>query len=237
LQGIAPSVDALGVNATTEGASFATTVRSQLRRDPDVLAIPEVPDPETLKEVANADHERTRVYVAVRAEGAIAALQTFVKASGNPDRAATVLRGAVGQRLLRKLCQNCRVPYQPSPELLQKLGVQPGKVSQLFKPGGQVLIKNKPETCPVCNGLGYSGQIGAFEVFDMTPDARTAVREGNWKALVAAVRKQGAPTIQQAAIALVLRGETTIEEVSRVTSPAKPPKPDGAKPAAAAKPG
>src|SRR5690606_40605032 len=68
------------------------------------------------------------------------------------------LHGAVAQKLLRKLCTNCRVPYQPTPEMLKKLGLPEGKVKQLFKKSGQVMIKNKPEICPACRGTGYFGQ-------------------------------------------------------------------------------
>src|SRR6185503_9210606 len=141
-----------------EGAEFSTTVRSVLRRDPDVVGVAELPDANTAKEISKSDVERTRVYVAMRADSALAAMQGWVKAVGDAKAAGACLHGVIAQKLLRRLCPNCRVGYPPSAEMLKKLGIPEGKVQQLFKKGGQVLIKNKPEICPVCHGVGYQGQ-------------------------------------------------------------------------------
>ena len=134
---------------TKEGQEHSTLVRSILRRDPDVVGIAEIPDTASSLEVCRADHERTRQYVLLKAAGSLAALQTWCKTVGSLPTAAEPLHGVIAGRLLRKLCQNCRVGYAPSADMLKKLGLPSDKVPQLFKKGGQVLIKNKPETCPV----------------------------------------------------------------------------------------
>jgi len=201
-----------------EGAEYSTTARSILRRDPDVVAIAELPDANTAKEIANADHERTRTYACLRADSALAAIQTFVKAVGDPEVAAKALHGVIAERLLRRLCQNCRVVYQPSADLLKKLGTSPEKVQKLYKRGGQVLIKNKPETCPICGGSGFFGQEGIFEVFPIGPDERQLIAAGDLIGLRSAFRKMRLPSIQEAAILKATMGATSVEEVARVTS-------------------
>ncbi len=202
-------------------AEYSTTVRSILRRDPDVVAVAELPDATTAIEISQADHERTRTYVGLRAENALVAVQTYLKAVGDLEKAATSLHGVIAQRLVRKLCLNCRVEYAPSPELLKKLGVPAGKVSHLYKKGGQVLIKNKPEVCPVCKGAGFFGQEGVFEIFVIDDDARAAIRAGDLAGLRSALRKKRLPSIQEASVQKAVRGLTSVEEVARVTSPPK----------------
>jgi type II secretory ATPase GspE/PulE/Tfp pilus assembly ATPase PilB-like protein len=213
-----------------EGPEYSTFVRSILRRDPDVVGVAEMPDEATAKEIARMEIERTRVYLSLRTDSALLAIQAWVKAVGDPEAAAKVLHGALAQKLLRKLCVNCRVAYQPSAEMLKKLGVPSDKPRQLFKKGGQVLIKNKPEVCPVCRGLGYVGQEGVFEVFRLEKAEREMIKAGNWSGLRAEVRKRRLPTIQESALKKVIDGLTSVEELLRVTT--EPPA-GGGKPAAA----
>ncbi len=155
---------------SADGADFGTTVRSLLRRDPDVLSVAEMLDANTAKEVAKADYERTRVYLGIKADSALAAVDAFLKQVGDNPLAAKNLRGVVCQKLMRRLCTNCRVQYPPTPDMLKKMGIaDASKVPALFKKGGQVLIKNKPEVCPVCQGTGYLGQEGCFELYPLGP--------------------------------------------------------------------
>lgn len=205
-------------NPAAEGQEYAKLVRSILRRDPDVVGVAELPDAETALEVSRADHDRTRTYVSVRADGALPALQLWIKAVGDPREAGKGLSGLVAQRLVRKLCTNCRVPYTPQPDTLKKLGLPPDKVGQLFKKGGQVLIKNKPEVCPACGGVGYLGQEGVLEVYDIGPAERALIAEGNLQQLRAELRKKRLPSIQQAALKKAADGVTSVEEVLRVTA-------------------
>lgn len=223
--------------AAADGPEFSTLVRSILRRDPDVLGIAELPDANTAKEVAKADPERTRVYVALRTDSAATAINTWMKTVGDAEQAAKVLRGVVVNRLVRKLCGNCKVAYQPSPEMVKKLGLPPDKVKQLFKKGGQVLIKNKPEVCPACNGVGYLGQEGLWEVYKFSDEDRALVRKGDLSTLFKVeMRKRNVPTIQQVALRKAVDGTTSVEELARLSggegasaAPASSPAPAPAK--------
>lgn len=216
---------------TGTDAEFSKLVRSILRRDPDVVAIAEVPDQATAQEIAKADHPRTRVYASLRAASALEALQMWNKAVNDPALAVKGLRGVIAQKLIRKLCINCRVPYQPSPDMLKQLGLPADKVKQLHKKGGQVLIKNKPELCPVCNGVGYMGQDALFEVFEINDPQRELIKNANWTEVRNEFRKSNLPTIQQAALKKAVDGFTSVEEIARISG--EPPKPAPAGGAAA----
>jgi type II secretory ATPase GspE/PulE/Tfp pilus assembly ATPase PilB-like protein len=221
-------------DAVAEGQEHSTLVRSILRRDPDVVGVTEMPDGATAKEICRGDHERTRQYVLMRGAGGLQAIQTWCKAVGDLPAAAEPLHGVISGMLVRKLCPNCRVGYTPSPDMLKKLGLTSEKVPQLFKKGGQVLIKNKPETCPMCDGIGYFTQEGIFEVFPIGAAERELIKAGNLAALRAEFKKRGYPTIQQAALLKAVEGITSIEEVMRVTSAGDSRKRPAPKPAAPA---
>ena len=211
-----------------EGPNYASYVRSLLRRDPDVLAIADLPDAATAQEAAKVEPDRARVYVCVRAENAMQAVQVWCKAVGDLDLASQSLHGVIAEKLVRRLCTNCRVPYQPSKEMLAKLGLPADKVQQLFKKGGQVMLKgNKPEICPACNGIGYLGQSGIFEVYPFGGEERAAVRAGDLTALRSELAKKQLPTMHQTSLRKAVEGVTSIEEIARVSGdkPAKPPPP------------
>ncbi len=204
-----------------EGAEYATTLRSILRRDPDLVFVAELPDVATAKEILGADQERTRTYVSVRADNALLAVQTFMKAVEDPRKCGAALKGVIAQRLVRRLCSNCRVEYAPTPEMIKRLNVPVEKVKSLFKKGGQVLIKGKPEVCPVCQGAGYFGQEGAFEVFHFGPDEQGAIAQGDLIALRNALRRKRLPSIQEAAVQKALSGLTSVEEIARLAGAPK----------------
>ncbi len=222
-----------------EGPDFSTLTRSILRRDPDIVALAELPDQATAKEIVRADQTRTRCYVALRADGALQAILAWVKMVGEQGPAAECLRGVVAHKLIRKLCTNCRVPYVPSPDMLKKLGLPADKVKQLFKKGGQVIIKKDPETCPVCQGIGYVGLDGLYEVYALGEAERELIKAGNMNGLRAELRKKQLPTIAQVALRKAVDGTTSVEEVGRVTAEGQPPSggagaSGGAKPSPAA---
>lgn len=214
---------------TKEGAEFSTTLRSILRRDPSVVAVAEVPDQATALEVAKSETDRTRVYATVRADGALQAIMGYVKAVGDPELAAKGLHGVIACKLLRRLCINCRVAYPPTPDVLKRLGLPADRVTQLYKKGGQVLIKDKPEVCPVCSGGGYIGLEGVLEVYSFDDAIRDRIKAGDWNGVRAELRKRQLPAMQQAAIRKAVDGLTSIEEVMRVTADQKPAAPSASK--------
>lgn len=218
-----------------DGAEYSTTVRSILRRDPDVVGVADMPDENTGKEVSKVDKERTRVYLSMPLDGGFAALQAYAKAVGDQKAAAKSLSGVLAQRLARRLCENCRTAFTPTPEVLKKLGL-PMDTKQLFRKGGQVLIKDKPVACPVCGGTGFFGQVGVFEVYTLGPEERDLFAQNDLTALKASFRQKKQQSIQQSALMHAIAGNTSVEEVVRITQPASAsarPSETEAKPAAA----
>jgi type II secretory ATPase GspE/PulE/Tfp pilus assembly ATPase PilB-like protein len=215
-----------------EGPDFSTLTRSILRRDPDVVALAEVPDQNTAKEICKADQERSRIYASVKAPNALAGLQTWMKLVGDAEMGAKAAHGVVAVRLVRRLCSNCRVQYQPAPDMLKKLGLPADKVKVLYKKGGQVILKKDPETCPACQGTGYAGQEGIFEAYKIGPAEQELLKAGDWNTLRTELRKRQLPSMQQAALRKAVDGTTSIEEITRVMAEPQSPAPAGAQPAA-----
>jgi type II secretory ATPase GspE/PulE/Tfp pilus assembly ATPase PilB-like protein len=203
-----------------DGAEFATTARSILRRDPDVCAIAEMPDKETAQTVARADLNHTRVYLSLTQSEPIQAIQAYIKSVGDNDLAAGGLHGVIGCRLLRRLCQNCRISYKPTPEMLKKLGL-PEKVNALYRTEGKVMVKDRPETCPVCGGSGFVGQVAALAVHPVTEADRDLLKNEDYQSVRGAWRQRKQPSIQSAALQLIIKGETTVDEMLRVMQPKK----------------
>ncbi|RMD63738.1 MAG: hypothetical protein D6824_04905, partial [Planctomycetota bacterium] len=125
------------------------------------------------------------------------------------------------QRLIRKLCENCKAEYQPTADILRKLNLPPDKVKKLYKKGGQVLVRGKPEICPLCSGVGYFGQTGVHEVFPLGIEEREAIAQQDWASLRTLLRKRRLPSIQESALNKLVQGVTSVEEIVRVTSQGK----------------
>ena len=203
-----------------DGSEYSTLVRSILRRDPDVVGVAEVDD-ETAKEISRSDAEHMRVYASIKADDPLKAIQVFAQMVGDQKKAAACLGGVVCVKLARRLCHNCKVGVQPTPENLKKLGLPPD-TKQLFRKGGKVLVKDKEQVCPVCAGVGYFGRIGVFSVNTLGQSERQRIATNDLTGLRAQFRQNKQQSIQQAALQLVIKGETSIEEVLRITQP--PPK-------------
>ncbi len=204
-----------------KGVDFATELRSILRRDPTILMVEDITDSRTAQEAAAPGIRGPLQYIGIRADSGLEALAKWAKAVGDLKAAAEPMKAVVSSRLLRKLCGNCKVPYQPDPNQLRKLGLPPEQIRQLFKPSGKVIERNREETCPACGGLGYRGQTGAYEIMVFDADARKLMAAGDLNGLKTHLRRLKTITIQDAALRKAIEGITSIEEVIRITrSPA-----------------
>lgn len=206
----------------TPPVDYATQLRSILRRDPDIM-VSEMVDVATAKEIAHPGPSGPLQYVAVTANRGMDGLMLWCKAIGDLDKAAAPLRAVVGARVLRKLCEECRVPYQPAPDQLKKLGLPADQVKQLFRPSGKVLVKNREEPCPVCNGIGYRDVTGVYEVMVFDDAARALIAKGDFNGLFTHLRRNKMMTLQEAALRKAIEGVTSIDEVIRVTQPPAAP--------------
>ncbi|MFM9957753.1 MAG: ATPase, T2SS/T4P/T4SS family [Phycisphaerales bacterium] len=219
-------------DAQAEGAEFATTLRSILRRDPDVVTVCETPDDATCAEASKADTDRSRIYLSMKADNPLQAVQLFAKGVGKQETAAKALSGLIGAKLVRRLCNNCKVPFQPKPEDLKKLGL-PAETKQLHRKGGQVMVKDKPEVCPVCGGTGYFGQVGLYAVHPLGEEERKLIAANELSQLRALLRQKKQQSLQSSGLQQVIMGNTSVEEVLRVTAEQAPTTQKAAAPAAA----
>lgn len=218
------------------GESPMTLLPSLLLKQPDVLVFPEFVNEETVKTVCEEVLEEHRhAIVRVVAPTAVEALiKLAVTYKNQAKQLIKIAHGVCNQRLMRRLCDKCKQGFPPPPQLLQKLGIPPGRVTVLYQPfvppppeqrvdakGNQIEI----EICKQCEGRGYYGRIGVFEYLTVTDAIRQAVLSDPSPANVAAVAKQqGHRGLQEEAILTVALGLTSLQELQRVFAPPAPKK-------------
>jgi len=198
-------------------------LRAILLREPDVVVLPDFVTGTTVDTMCDyVLSENKLVASAVRAkEGVEAILRVLALKPKLPDKFAQSVTGVLNQRLIRVLCETCRQAYEPSPQLLQKLGIPQGRVEVLFReyqppPPGSKRRKGEPEVCPDCGGLGYKGRTAIFELLTISDDMRHAIQtRPRLDVLRSLARKVGNRTLQEEGVLLVARGVTAINELQR----------------------
>lgn len=215
-------VDQVEWDSANPDIDYATQLQSILRRDPDIVLVAELRDSETAQKAAEPGMQGPLIYVQQQLGSVEEQIRDWVKRVGDLKEATKGLRAVMNQRLLRRVCQNCRQPYTPSAEQLKKLNIPAKRVQQLYRAGGKVQVKNKIENCPICNGTGYFGQTAAFQVMIIDNETRKLLAAGDLQGARAHARRNNMMWLQEAALAKVVSGDTTLEEVVRVTSPQTP---------------
>ncbi len=199
---------------------FGAMLTKIIRRDPDVVLCGDISEAGSAKAATLLGLESPLVYVLIPAESMAATIAIWMQAVGDPKLATRGLVGVVHQRLIRKLCPNCKSGFTPAPEQAKKLGIAAGKEVQLFRPSGKVQVKNRIEDCPVCQGTSYFGQSGIYEVMSLDDEARRLLMENDFRTAYArAVREQKMLQLQESALLKVRSGETSLDEVQRVFAP------------------
>jgi type II secretory ATPase GspE/PulE/Tfp pilus assembly ATPase PilB-like protein len=154
--------------------------------------------------------------VGIRADDTFQALRGWLKAAGDAGVAADGLSAVIAQRLLRRLCPVCRQSFQPEPAALKKLNLPADRIQQLYKASGKIYEGNREQVCPSCNGLGFLGRTAAFEILVIDTTSRQLIKQGNFEQVRSHQRKNKMLMLQEAALAKVVAGETSITEVMRV---------------------
>lgn len=194
---------------TKAGQTFAGSLRSILRQDPDVVMIGEIRDDETARIACQAANTGHMVFSTVHANDTISALYRLIDLGVEPFLLSSALSGILGQRLVRKLCNDCKEGYKPKPDMLKQLGLPPDKVESFYRPP-----TNPESQCPTCAGLGYKGRVGVFELFVISDRIRDMVRENApMTTIKAEARKNGMLYMKEEGLRLVAKGVTSIDEL------------------------
>lgn len=197
---------------TKAGQTFGGSLRSVLRQDPDIVMIGEIRDAETAKIACQAATTGHMVFSTVHANDTITAVFRLIDLGVEPFLLASSLSAILGQRLVRKLCNDCKEPYAPSADLLQKIGLPADKVDKFHRPPKQF-----GAACPSCGGLGYHGRTGVFELLVINDRIRDLMRENpNMAQIRAEARKAGMLYMREEGLRLVVKGTTSIDELLRV---------------------
>ncbi len=202
-------------SANAEG-DYAAQLQTIIRRDPEVILAADLIDAEAAKIAAKPGKDGPLIFVSIPSSSTSELISRWAGFVADPRLSFDDLQAVVYQKLVRKLCENCRVAYKP-PQDLAKQGLPIDSVEQLYRKGGQVEEKNKIVPCPICKGSGYLGQIGIFETMFLDSDTRKHLIAGDLKAAMAqSKRNKLFIRLQEAAWQKVASGETSLEEFGRV---------------------
>ena len=195
------------------GQTFAGSLRSVLRQDPDVVMIGEIRDEETAKVCCQAANTGHMVFSTIHANDSITALFRLIDLGVEPFMLSSSISAILAQRLGRKLCPHCKEAYKPNPEFLKQAGLSSEKVKELFR-----AKENKgADRCTHCSGMGYMGRIGVFELLVVNDRMREMIRDTEaMSAIKAEARKSGMLTMMEEGVRLVVRGVTSVDEIVRV---------------------
>lgn len=192
--------------------TFASALRSFLRQDPDVMMVGEIRDLETAQIAVQAALTGHLVLSTLHTNEAAGAVTRLLE-MGVPDYLLTsTLNGVAAQRLVRRLCPDCREGYVPDTELVRRL-----RMDELL-PDGAPANLYRAKGCAACAGTGYRGRLGIIEVLAMTDEIRRLILgEPDAGAIEQAARTQGMRTLYENALAKAAAGTTSVEEVLRTT--------------------
>ena len=198
-----------------KGYDFAIALRAFMRQDPDVLLVGETRDQETAKTAIEAALTGHLVLTTLHCNDAPSAITRLTEMGTEPFMVSASLLGIVSQRLVRRVCPDCRVAYQPSEADLARFGLLASRERSItFFHANR---EQGPGGCPTCHGLGYKGRIGVYEVLRVNEAIATAISQG---ASTARIRKlaleRGMKTLLGYSLDLVRQGHTTLEEVERM---------------------
>jgi type IV pilus assembly protein PilB len=203
-----------------KGMTFASILRAFLRQDPDVILVGETRDAETAKTAIEAALTGHLVLTTLHTNDAPSSIARLEEMGVEPFMASTAIIGVLAQRLLRRVCDNCRIPYNPAQEELDRYGLPSSDLQQTFYRANIVNRETmSPGTriCPKCNGSGYKGRAGVYEIMKMTERLQSAINKGATTEVIKEIAVQeGMKTLMAYAFQLVREGATTLDEVLRV---------------------
>lgn len=201
-----------GINQTQvshkAGLTFAMCLRALLRQDPDVIMVGEIRDHETLESAIHAALTGHLVLSTLHTNSSAKTITRLLEMGAPAYMVSTAVIGILAQRLVRRVCPKCKVPYKPDAEELQIMGLQHIQ---------KEIILHKGAGCDRCENSGYSGRVGLYEIMTLTREIQELVDKGaSTFAIQDAAVKQGMFTLAMDGKRKILAGLTTVEEITRV---------------------
>lgn len=192
------------------GLTFAAGLRSILRQDPDVILVGEIRDMETAEMAIQASLTGHLVFSTLHTNDSAGAVTRLVNMGIEPFLVSSSTIAIMAQRLVRRICAKCKEPYDADADSLRDLGVSPDMLQ------GRPVYRGKG--CDACQGRGYFGRTGIFELMVMTPRIQDLTLKGvDSNVIKREAKKFGMRTLREDGASKVLEGVSTIEEVLRVT--------------------
>jgi type IV pilus assembly protein PilB len=190
--------------------TFAKILRSMLRQDPDTILIGEIRDKETAEISVQASLTGHLVFSTLHTNDAPSAIARLLDLGLEPFLVTATLEGIIAQRLVRRICANCKTEYEPSLEQLMELELRPEDVE------GRKFWYGKG--CETCNNTGYKGRQGIYEIMVLDDDMKDKiVAHASTQILRMEAKKRGMRTLRQSGLMAIYDGVTSIEEVVRET--------------------
>ncbi|MEM7758136.1 MAG: GspE/PulE family protein [Cyanobacteria bacterium P01_A01_bin.40] len=208
-----------------KGMDFASILRAFLRQDPDVILVGETRDSETAKTAIEAALTGHLVLTTLHTNDAAGAIARLDEMGVEPFMISGALVGVLAQRLMRRVCSECRMAYNPTTEELSRFGLSAAAEEEIIFYKANKLdteqiseAKAKGSLCPKCNGVGYKGRVGVYEVMRNSEKLQELINQGaNTDRIKETAVEEGMITILAYSLNLVKEGHTTLEEVERVT--------------------
>jgi type IV pilus assembly protein PilB len=205
-----PGVNQVNVNDKA-GLTFPVALKSFLRQDPDIIMVGEIRDLETADIAIKAAQTGHMVFSTLHTNDAPSTLTRLMNMGVAPFNIASSVILITAQRLARRLC-NCKQPVDIAPELLIKAGFQPEELDGTWKPYG-------PVGCERCNGGGYKGRVGIYQIMPITPAIESLIlAHGNAMEIAAQSEAEGVKSLRQSGLVKVKAGLTSLEEVLGCTN-------------------
>ena len=201
----------------TDTTTFARRLQTVLRKGPDIIGVADCEDAQTAQLACAAANDGHVVYVILAAASVNEAMAKWLKFVGNNNLVADTLTSVINQRLVRRLCEDCRQSYQPNPALFKKFNISPEEASTFYRPGEIEYDKHgKPIVCEKCQGTGFFGRIGLFETIRIDDKLKEVIRTAkSSQEVTSAIRRSGMLYMQEQSIKKVSAGVTSINEVIR----------------------
>ncbi len=192
------------------GLIFARCLRSILRQDPDIIMVGEVRDLETAEIAAQASLTGHLVFTTLHTNDAPSVIARLLDLGLEPFLITATIEGIIAQRLVRKICVNCKEAYEPTEEQLMELDLRPEAIK------GKKFYYGRG--CDQCNSTGYRGRLGIFEIMTFNDEVREIVMShGSTNVIRNAAKKNGMKMLREKGLTAIYDGLTTIEEVVKET--------------------